>query len=129
MKRHRDTDSGEKSVLLRTIKLSKNINYITEKLPKPNYAPVEEKCHYYNRSMSLESTMKNSQKLTKSQLYSKGKSNVNTSLPPIPPQKGRNSEVRISKIKLKSTKKELLGSERSYSQTKPERRYRAKSNF
>ena len=129
MKRHRDVDSGEKSVLLRTIRLSKNINYLTEKLPKSNYAQIEEKCHYYNRSMSLDS-VKNSQKLTtKSQLYSKGLSSGKTNLPPIPPQKGRNSEVRMSKIKLKSSGKEFLGSERSHSQTKPERRYKAKSNF
>ena len=26
--------------MLKTIKLSKNINYLTEKLPKPNYSPL-----------------------------------------------------------------------------------------
>ncbi len=30
----------EKSVLLRTIKITKNINYLTEKLPKANYSPL-----------------------------------------------------------------------------------------
>ena len=40
MKRHKDSEAGEKSVLLRTIRLSKNINYLTERLPKSNYAQI-----------------------------------------------------------------------------------------
>jgi hypothetical protein len=35
-------------MLLKTIKFSKNINYLADRLPKPNYAPVKYKCHTYN---------------------------------------------------------------------------------
>ena len=35
---------------MRTIKLTKNINYLTEKLPKPNYSPLRYKSLLANRS-------------------------------------------------------------------------------
>lgn len=39
-KKVREIELEEKSILLKTIKLTKNINYLTEKLPKPNYSPL-----------------------------------------------------------------------------------------
>ena len=45
-----ETEVEEESVLLRTIKLSKNINYLTEKLPKANYSPLRYKSMLNNRS-------------------------------------------------------------------------------
>ena len=39
-KKSKDIEVEEKSILLKTIKLTKNINYLTEKLPKPNYSPL-----------------------------------------------------------------------------------------
>lgn len=50
MKKHKEIDVEEESVLLKTIKLTKNINYLTEKLPKPNYSPLKYKSMLNNRS-------------------------------------------------------------------------------
>jgi hypothetical protein len=36
--------------LLKTIKFGKNINYLTEKLPKPNYSPLRVKSIERNKS-------------------------------------------------------------------------------
>ena len=46
----RDFEFDEKSILLKTIKISKNINYLTEKLPKPNYSPPRIRSISKNRS-------------------------------------------------------------------------------
>lgn len=50
LKKHKDIELEEESVLLKTIKLTKNINYLTEKLPKPNYSPLRYKSMLNNRS-------------------------------------------------------------------------------
>ena len=50
MKSKFETEVEEESILLKTIKLSKNINYLTEKLPKPNYSPIKYKSMLKNRS-------------------------------------------------------------------------------
>ena len=49
MKKHIDVEVEEESVLLKTIKLTKNINYLTERLPKPNYNPLRYKSMLNNR--------------------------------------------------------------------------------
>lgn len=49
MKKHIDIEVEEESVLLKTIKLTKNINYLTERLPKPNYNPLRYKSMLNNR--------------------------------------------------------------------------------
>lgn len=64
----------EESILLRTIKLTKNINYLTEKLPKPNYSPLRYKSLLANRS-SLDNHHKSEGK--------KGAFDLKLSLPPI----------------------------------------------
>lgn len=46
----REIELEEKSILLKTIKLTKNINYLTEKLPKPNYSPLRIKSIERNKS-------------------------------------------------------------------------------
>lgn len=43
VKKSRDADLDEKSMLLRTIKVKKNISYIGENLPSPNYMPLKYK--------------------------------------------------------------------------------------
>ena len=43
MKNIGETEVEEESILLKTIKLEKNINYLTENLPKPNYLPLRYK--------------------------------------------------------------------------------------
>lgn len=40
MKKTKQIINLESSSLLKTIRLVKNMNYLTEKLPKPNYSPV-----------------------------------------------------------------------------------------
>lgn len=37
IKRQKDADLNEKSALLKTIRLNKNLSYIGNNLPKPNY--------------------------------------------------------------------------------------------
>jgi hypothetical protein len=49
-KKLRDYEIEEESILLKTIKLTKNINYLTEKLPKPNYSPLRYKSLLANKS-------------------------------------------------------------------------------
>lgn len=64
----------EKSILLKTIKLTKNINYLTERLPKPNYSPLRLKSISPNKSVL-------------SQRYvSKSPYDLHLSLPPIKSQ-------------------------------------------
>lgn len=50
LKKLKDYEIEEESILLKTIKLTKNINYLTEKLPKPNYSPLRYKSLLSNRS-------------------------------------------------------------------------------
>ena len=50
MKKVKDMEVEDISILLKTIKLTKNINYLTEKLPKPNYSPLRYKSLLSNRS-------------------------------------------------------------------------------
>lgn len=50
LKKVKDYEIEEESILLKTIKLTKNINYLTEKLPKPNYSPLRYKSLLANRS-------------------------------------------------------------------------------
>lgn len=50
LKKNRELEIEEKSILLKTIKISKNINYLTEKLPKPNYSPLRFKSIERNKS-------------------------------------------------------------------------------
>jgi hypothetical protein len=40
MKKSKEIINLESSALLKTIKPVKNMNYLTERLPKPNYSPV-----------------------------------------------------------------------------------------
>ena len=49
-KKLRDFEIEEKSILLKTIKFGKNINYLTEKLPKANYSPLRVKSIERNKS-------------------------------------------------------------------------------
>ena len=49
-KKNREVQFEEKSILLKTIKLTKNINYLTEKLPKPNYSPLRVRSIDRNKS-------------------------------------------------------------------------------
>lgn len=60
--------------MLKTIKLSKNINYLTERLPKPNYSPLRYKSLLGNRSSMDRRSELNSKKKT----Y-----DIKLSLPPI----------------------------------------------
>ena len=90
LKKHKDIEVEEESVLLKTIKLTKNINYLTEKLPKPNYSPLRYKSMLNNRSDS-EMNRK------------KVKLNMKFSLPPI--KKGLiKSERSINKKKYSKEK-------------------------
>lgn len=74
MKKNKDFEVDEKSILLKTIKLTKNINYLTERLPKPNYSPL--------RLKSI-----NNHKSALSQRYvSKSPYDLHMSLPPIKSQ-------------------------------------------
>jgi hypothetical protein len=50
VKKNKDMEVDEKSILLKTIKLTKNINYLTERLPKPNYSPLRLKSISHNKS-------------------------------------------------------------------------------
>ena len=36
-------NEGENNLLLNTIKFPKNLHYLTERLPKPNYSPLKTK--------------------------------------------------------------------------------------
>lgn len=50
LKKLKDYEIEDESILLKTIKLTKNINYLTEKLPKPNYSPLRYKSLLGNKS-------------------------------------------------------------------------------
>ena len=91
MKKHKDIEVEEESVLLKTIKLTKNINYLTEKLPKPNYSPLRYKSMLNNRS---------AYEVKKNKL----KINMKFSLPPIKQGQIR-SERSINKKKVHSKEK------------------------
>jgi hypothetical protein len=58
MKKGKDIESLESSSLLKTIRLVKNMNYLTEKLPKPNYTPVR-----YRTFKNVQRDFQNSSKL------------------------------------------------------------------
>ena len=73
MKKAKELEVEEESILLRTIKLTKNINYLTEKLPKPNYSPLRYKSLLGNRS-----SLDNRANINKKKLY-----DLKLSLPPI----------------------------------------------
>jgi NIMA (never in mitosis gene a)-related kinase 1/4/5 len=98
MRKSKDIQVEERSILLKTIKISKNINYLTERLPKANYSPLKYKSLSKNhssmdmprnRSLLNRSTIKNS-------------SNLDLSLPPI-----KNSKrVPVLKASMISPKKE-----------------------
>ena len=73
MKKVKDVEVEEESILLRTIKLTKNINYLTEKLPKPNYSPLR-----YKSLLAHRSGMNHHSSLEKKDPY-----DLKLSLPPI----------------------------------------------
>jgi len=82
MKKNKDFEVDEKSILLKTIKLTKNINYLTERLPKPNYSPL--------RLKSI-----NQHKSSLSQRYvSKSPYDLHMSLPPIKSQNKGNVKLK-----------------------------------
>jgi hypothetical protein len=68
--------------LLKTIKLTKNINYLTERLPKPNYSPLRLK------SISQSKSVLN-------QRY-KSPYDLHLSLPPIKQQK----QNKVNSVKM-----------------------------
>ena len=99
MKKPRDSDLQEKSSLLKTIKVGKNISYIGEKLPLPNYTPLRYKHNSLgkidnkrqaNRSLSL-GQANSSLSLHQSNGSLANKSKI--TLPPVPV----NSSVSIKK--------------------------------
>ncbi len=101
LKKNKEFEVDEKSILLKTIKLTKNINYLTERLPKPNYSPLRLKS-IGNHKSSL------------SQRYvSKSPYDLHMSLPPIKAQnkgqfKLKESPKNVSPGKANRSKNENL---------------------
>ena len=91
IKKHKEVEVEEESVLLKTIKLTKNINYLTEKLPKPNYSPLRYKSMLNNRS-----ALDNRKKIDL---------NMKLSLPPIKNSMLVKSDRNISVKRVNSKKK------------------------
>ena len=101
-KKNKQVEVDEKSVLLKTIKLTKNINYLTERLPKPNYSPLRLKSISQNIKGSLSQRYK-----------SKSPYDLHLSLPPIKSQpkiviKGIKDKSKLEKNRIRNKSKDYI---------------------
>jgi hypothetical protein len=103
--KQKNIEIEEESILLKTIKLTKNINYLTEKLPKPNYTPLRYK------------SMLEKNRIKKHNKYELDL-NLKLSLPPIKP-----------KIVQSSRKIESLNHQELYEEKRRHRRHVSKERL